>query len=124
MRITRTCPQCGHEYEAYAYKTRPNGKKFCSRSCAQIHSNLRRDWTSHKLTTLAHQTKEFELNPSKRLARKLARAAVKLGLIELGPCVVCGDVNAEIHHPDYSRPFYVVPLCKKDHGKMSRKESR
>ena len=38
-------------------------------------------------------------------------------------CSDCGatDVRLEMHHPDYSRPQFIVWLCCKCHGKTKRK---
>ena len=41
--------------------------------------------------------------------------AVKDGKVIKTPCFICGDINSEGHHPDYSRPLDVVWLCKKHH---------
>lgn len=56
--------------------------------------------------------------------RRLANAAVQLGILRRQPCEVCGG-RAEKHHPDYSRPLDVKWLCREHHlavhGKKLRK---
>ena len=44
--------------------------------------------------------------------RLKSRRAVKRGQLKKKPCEVCGDVNSEKHHPDYSDFKTVVWLCK------------
>ena len=39
-----------------------------------------------------------------------------MGRIFKKPCKVCGDLNVEAHHEDYSKPLDVVWLCHKHHG--------
>lgn len=53
----------------------------------------------------------------KRRAHSAVRAAVLAGLLpELGDCEAgCGRVAAHRHHPEYSRPLFVVGLCARCH---------
>lgn len=51
----------------------------------------------------------------KRWARYLFSLAKRRGEIVKTPCEVCGDPKSEAHHPDYSRPLYVIWLCKPHH---------
>ena len=54
---------------------------------------------------------------AKRAGRKL-QDAVKKGLVEKLPCWVCGDLDVEGHHPDYSAPLDVVWLCNAHHREV------
>lgn len=42
-------------------------------------------------------------------------AALKSGRLIRMPCVECGAVNSQAHHPDYAKPLEVVWLCHKHH---------
>ncbi len=44
------------------------------------------------------------------------------GQIEVMPCCVCGHADAEMHHPDHSRPLYVFWLCRPHHLEWHRVE--
>ncbi|KKL46078.1 hypothetical protein LCGC14_2349250, partial [marine sediment metagenome] len=48
-------------------------------------------------------------------ARRIATAYMKLSMDE---CFFCKDATIEMHHPDYSLPEVVYPLCKKCHIKL------
>lgn len=44
-----------------------------------------------------------------------ARYALKKGIIQKKPCVVCGSEKAEMHHRDYTKPIDVTWLCRSCH---------
>lgn len=62
-----------------------------------------------------------EANPRKRWAHRCLEAALRLGLIERGPCEVCGRAKVDGHHSDYSKPIHVVWLCRRHHAEWHRK---
>jgi hypothetical protein len=51
----------------------------------------------------------------RRKARTAYKTALKRGKLQRLPCMVCGDVEADGHHPDYSKPLDVVWLCGPHH---------
>ena len=51
----------------------------------------------------------------RRKARTAYKTALKRGKLQRLPCMVCGDVDADGHHPDYSKPLDVVWLCGPHH---------
>jgi hypothetical protein len=59
-------------------------------------------------------------NKLARWAHIALRNGVRGGLIEKEPCEVCGSIEAEAHHPDYSKPLEVVWLCRKHHKAAHR----
>ena len=60
----------------------------------------------------------MERNPQKRAAHIKVGNALRSGKIERKPCLVCGDVKVQAHHPDYSKPLDVVWLCQKHHTEV------
>jgi hypothetical protein len=73
----------------------------------------------------AHQKalrKNIATHPDQAKARYAVSNAVRDGRLKKTPCMVCGALEVEGHHPDYSRPLDVVWLCmlhhKQAHGLM------
>jgi transcriptional regulator with XRE-family HTH domain len=56
----------------------------------------------------------------KNRARYLVNRAIKNRRLTRQPCEVCGEVGAEAHHEDYSKPLDVVWLCRPHHGERHR----
>ena len=54
-------------------------------------------------------------NPEKVRAHIAVRAAVKRGKLCKQPCEVCGCLEVQAHHEDYSKPLDVRWLCKSHH---------
>jgi hypothetical protein len=46
------------------------------------------------------------------------------GKLRQKPCRHCGDANSERHHPDYSRPLFVIWLCRPCHLKLHAAKRR
>ncbi len=53
-------------------------------------------------------------------ARSYAGVYLRRGLIERGPCVDCGDEDAQMHHEDYSKPLDIIWLCRSCHLELHR----
>jgi hypothetical protein len=53
--------------------------------------------------------------PEKVRAQNAASFAINAGVIVRQPCMVCGEVEGHAHHPDYSRPYGLVWLCRHHH---------
>ncbi|KKB80797.1 hypothetical protein VW35_00890 [Devosia soli] len=69
-------------------------------------------------------------DPHKRRARNKTWKAILNGTLVQNPCEVCGELPAEAHHDDYSKPLEVRWLCKMHHAEhhkqaaiRSRKEA-
>ena len=63
------------------------------------------------------------LNPEQRLkdnARSYAGVYLRRGKLDRKPCVICGSVNTQMHHEDYSKPLDVVWLCRECHMELHR----
>jgi hypothetical protein len=55
--------------------------------------------------------------------RAYTKVLQRRGVLPLGPCEVCGDPNAQNHHPDYSKPREFRRLCKFHHQQEHRTET-
>jgi len=90
----------------------------CSRLCASKLTNEKRrcEPTTDRAANTRRDKEKF---PEKTHARYLVRQATKANrLIPLEECEVCySSSNVEAHHPDYSRPFLLLYLCKNCHNR-------
>lgn len=114
------CTWCGKEFDKAQKRinqTEKLGKKHtCSRKCASALTNEERR-CEPTTTNAANTRKDKDKFPEKNRARSLVRQAIKAGkLIPLEECEFCGsESRIEGHHPDHSRPFLLLYLCKNCH---------
>ena len=64
------------------------------------------------------------VHPKEYAARKKTKCAIRTGALKKQPCEVCGNIQAECHHPDYSKPLDVIWLCRKHHMETHGKSMR
>jgi len=114
------CEWCGKSFEKAQKRINQTIKQqrrhSCSRKCASALTNEER--RCEPLTTNAANTRrDKEKFPEKNQARLIVRKAVKAGkLIPSQECEMCGSENhIEGHHPDHSKPFLLLYLCKACH---------
>ena len=53
---------------------------------------------------------------AKQSARRIVRNRVYRGTLEKKPCEVCGRVDSQAHHDDYSKPLAIRWLCSTHHA--------
>ena len=53
--------------------------------------------------------------PERETAHQHVRAALKSGALSKEACSVCGDLQTEAHHNNYTKTLSVVWLCKAHH---------
>lgn len=64
-------------------------------------------------------------DPLKLKAHAAVRRAIRMGVLQRGPCSRCGStINVESHHADYSKPLEVIWLCHSCHGRISAPTNR
>lgn len=61
-----------------------------------------------------------ERNPAKRAAHIATGNAIRDGRLTRQPCEVCGELKAQAHHDDYSKPLDVRWLCSTHHAEWHR----
>jgi hypothetical protein len=70
------------------------------------------------------QAKWNAANPKAVWAHQALRSALSRGLIERGPCQVCGATHGENgvvihgHHDDYDKPMAVIWTCSTHHRQL------
>jgi hypothetical protein len=141
--ITKYCHHCNEVKkisEFYKNKSKPDG---CQNQCKSCQINYRRSDFGRKYQSKyakseagkqskekSKQRKEYKIKiiqyrkdyrirfPEKVKARDTLNHSVDRGEIKLPTdykCSHCEKQAIEYHHPDYSKPLFVVPLCKNCH---------
>jgi hypothetical protein len=73
---------------------------------------------------MTRQRRWQSANPKARWAHIALASAIRRGIVQRGPCEVCGAEKVDGHHPDYDRPAHVIWLCRKHHGALHREARR
>lgn len=71
-----------------------------------------------KLASARSKRKWAVINAYKIKANTAVSNAVRDGRIARQPCFICGDENAQAHHPDYAAPLAVTWLCSPHHSQL------
>lgn len=78
--------------------------------------------SDHKFTVEQREIIDFK---KRGFVRRLTQKAMKEGILKKAAfCELCGGKSGGIcaHHIDYGRPYHIVWLCAKCHGKAHRAE--
>lgn len=123
------CAWCGKQFRKAVGRINQteklNQQHACSRKCSSDMTNESR--RSEPTTLNAIKTrKDKEKFPEKDYARSLVRQAIKTGkLIPLKECEVCiSERHIQAHHPDHSKPFLLLYLCKDCHSQADADPDR
>lgn len=111
------CP-CGAERA-------PNQRYFCS-SCKAKDS---KEWRSIRRTPeevlLKAKAYKSAMATWKRAVRKVTEEYIRRGILQKGPCEVCGTTEMiEAHHDDYNKPMEIRSLCRQHHLEYHVKNRR
>ena len=71
-----------------------------------------------KANKIANTNRMVAKYPEKYKARYILRNAVRLGKIKRGYCGICGSLEVESHHDDYSKPLEVRWFCWLHHREL------
>ena len=137
MKNKKTHCDRGHEMSGDNIHTKKGGYNIC-RKCAVINSinfrkrhpevveklrvsrreyfkNYKKQWDYSKPNVLDEKLEWTLQRKKKRQTHFKVIGAIKKGLLERKPCVVCGNEKVDGHHPDYSKPLEVIWLCRQHH---------
>jgi len=70
-----------------------------------------------------YKLRQVERHPERVRARELVYKAKKSGKLIPEPCLDCGSMNVQAHHPDHSKPLDVIWVCPKHHRIMENENS-
>lgn len=146
----KSCFKCGEIKplsDFYKHSNMPDGRvnkcKECNKKDVRENREKRRDYynaydrnrnqTEHRRDAklqsnskpeVAQRIKAYKSTykycPIKRAATTAVNNAVRDNRLHKLPCWVCGNLDVEGHHPDYSAPLDVVWLCKEHHSEIHR----
>ncbi len=66
-----------------------------------------REWRKDHALNVGHRKRD--------IARSTAGVGLRRGKIDPRPCQICGNEDAEMHHPDHELPLVIVWLCREHH---------
>jgi ribosomal protein L40E len=89
--------------------------------CRKCHAAYMRDWRKSRPKPERAPSASLSLPAlEQRRAQDLARQHKHRGLLSARPCQVCESADAQMHHPDYSRPLDICWLCNGCHADWHR----
>jgi hypothetical protein len=97
------------------------GKEFIIKKSDQVYCSDKcyRNTPAAKASLYAAVKRYRASNIKKSRARDIVSKSInREGSMKRESCLVCGSVNAEMHHYNYSNAREVVPLCKPHHGDL------
>lgn len=103
---SRSCKVCDREKVSRRY--------YQNRVCRLAEIRKYQKTKRGKAVNIKTQKDMYAKYPLKFSARHRFNYALKTGKVTRKPCQVCGQV-AEAHHPDYSKPYEVIWLCRLHH---------
>lgn len=131
---TKTCSRCGVEKQLSKFQVRrasADGLTASCKECLAAYDKSRannpnrvaarevyRRTDAFRVSHGAASKKYIESNRVRRKAWIAVGNAIRDGILIKQPCHICGELEVEGHHPDYSAPLDVVWLCTKHHAQL------
>lgn len=114
------CAQCGIKFRKAIKRINQSEKlgqhHTCSRKCSSLLTNNPRQCepATEKAAQIRHDKAK---HPDHHRARWLVKQAIRSGKFKPPiECELCGITDrVEGHHPDHSRPFFLLYVCKEHH---------
>jgi hypothetical protein len=111
------CLPCMREYSRSHGRRKPEGwaRKTADMKAYQA---IYRQKNKDRLRKQISEWKNKNRNIERERIKSKVRYAIKIGKLIRLPCITCGDMKVDAHHPDYSNPLDVVWLCKTHHQQL------
>jgi len=127
----KKCSKCKIEKEDIEFSRSKNGKngrcsvcKKCFFICYNIKRRVPKKINIKYITIMSPELRALKnlISKKSRLkhpihtkARSIISHGIRDGKIIRQPCVHCGSIKSQAHHPDYSKPLEVIWVCSKHH---------
>jgi len=118
------CKACVSEsgkryYAANGPRCRAQMRRYNEKNRERVREQTRA-WKRRNRERVREYSRQYRRRHRRREAvRRASHALVELGLLKVADrCEDCGGGPIQLHHPDYSDPWNVIPLCRSCH--MSR----
>jgi len=92
----------------------------CTRAQDKLYESSPKGITTRKISEDRKYQRRLKECPEKLKARYALRYAVRTGHVVKQPCEVCGTLQVEAHHDDYSKPLEVRWRCRAHHADLHR----
>ena len=131
----KTCSKCAQSKPVDMFRANTKCSDGLDSWCKQCHNKAKSEWLKRhpeaqrerddyvvgavenrkggRASILTAEERRIRHN-----VRRITRRAIKSGKLVAQPCWVCGELEVDAHHPDYSAPLDVVWLCKKHHQEV------
>lgn len=96
-------------------------REFYEENREQCRQRARERYAENNESALQRQREYRERHPEKIRAHFVVRDAVRSGRLERESCSICGELKADAHHEDYSKPLDVIWLCRTHHRRLSHR---
>jgi hypothetical protein len=87
------------------------------------YERLRFQNSDRKAYAIEAQRRRRARYPEKYIAHNAVSRALRAGHLIRTPCVICGAIDVQAHHEDYSKPLEVIWLCFKHHRLAAHKQN-
>lgn len=115
IRYCYICPECLKEKSETIRLSK--GEDYSTQKGKLYRWRLKND---PRYREMAERRKLYNINRRHSLkvkVRSILNNAIKYGKLFRLPCSICGNIKAQAHHEDYSKPLDVIWFCSKHHAK-------
>lgn len=136
MKFCTGCKEEKSEADFYKHKNSKDGLAWWCKDCDRLQARKSRArhleahravdrayYERHKEEKLAKARLRTLKYPYKNAAHVKVREALIKGFLVKQPCEVCGSIDAQAHHDDYSKPLVVRWLCRVHHMRLHHGKS-
>ncbi len=93
-------------------------RRWRERNPDKVVQNARVHYQKYKEKCKEYSRNYNKLNKLIIVAHTIAARALKKNQLIQQPCIVCGNPQTEMHHPDYAFPLHIMWLCSKHHKRI------